>query len=121
MSDRRNSTGSLALLLRRALIGAALVLPLGLSAMPANAQAKATAQAVADHFSRVGAMTASFRCLGGIDVDAAALADFERLAGVRGTRLDLFDREQYRAFHGAEPPAGWREATSADIHQAFGQ
>ena len=70
--------------------------------------------------ARVGSMTASFRCLGGIDVDAAALADFERLAGVRGTRLDLVDREQYRAFHGVEPPAGWREATSADIHQAFG-
>ena len=29
--------------------------------------------------ARVGSMTASFRCLGGIDVDAAALADFERL------------------------------------------
>ena len=56
--------------------------------------------------ARVGAMTASFRFLGGIDVDAAALSDFERLSGVRGTRLDLFDREQYRAFHDAEPAPG---------------
>jgi hypothetical protein len=33
------------------------------------------------------------------------IADFERLAGVRGTVLDLLDREQYRDFHGTEPPA----------------
>lgn len=70
--------------------------------------------------ARVGTMTASFRCLGGIDVDAAAITDFERLSGVRGTRLDLFDREQYRAFHDAEPAPDWHEATAADIHQAFG-
>lgn len=37
-----------------------------------------------------------------------------------GTCLDLFDREQYVAFHGSEPPADWREATTADIHAAFG-
>ena len=35
--------------------------------------------------SRVGNLTASFRCLGGIDVDAAAIRDFGRLAGVPGT------------------------------------
>ena len=33
-----------------------------------------------------------------------AIADFEKLAGTRGTVLDLFDREQYRDFHGTEPP-----------------
>ena len=70
--------------------------------------------------ARVGNLTAAFRCLGGIDVDAAAVRDFERLAGVTGTRLDLFDREQYRAFHGTEPPADWREAVPADVHRAFG-
>ena len=70
--------------------------------------------------ARVGNLTAEFRCLGGIDVDTAAVRDFERLAGVTGTRLDLFDREQYRAFHGAEPPADWREAGPADVHRAFG-
>lgn len=60
------------------------------------------------------------RCLGGIDVDAAAIADFQRLVGVRGTVLDLFDRQQYRAFHGKEPPAGWHEAGTGQIHAAFG-
>jgi len=70
--------------------------------------------------ARVGTLEADFRCLGGIDVDAAAIKDFSRLAGVPGTCLDLFDREQYAAFHGHEPPSGWREATTADIQAAFG-
>ena len=70
--------------------------------------------------ARVGSLEADFRCLGGIDVDAAAIRDFSRMAGVPGTCLDLFDREQYRAFHGSEPPPDWREATTADIHAAFG-
>ena len=52
---------------------------------------------------RVGSIEATFRCLGGIDVDAAAIRDFPQLAGVPGTCLDLFDREQYLAFHGCEP------------------
>lgn len=69
---------------------------------------------------RVGNLQARFRCIGGIDVDPAAMRDFQRLAGVPGTVLDLFDRDQYRAFHGAEPPAYWSEATVADIHQAAG-
>ena len=70
--------------------------------------------------ARVGSLEADFRCLGGIDVDAAAIRDFSRIAGVPGTCLDLFDREQYRAFHGSEPPPDWREATTVDIHAAFG-
>lgn len=70
--------------------------------------------------ARVGSLQARFRCIGGIDVDPAAMRDFERLAGVPGTVLDMFDREQYLAFHGAEPPADWREATPADIHRAAG-
>lgn len=70
--------------------------------------------------ARVGNMVGRFRCIGGIDVDAAAMRDFERLAGVRGTVLDLFDRDQYRDFHGSEPPAGWREAGPADIRAAAG-
>lgn len=70
--------------------------------------------------SRVGNMAARFRCIGGVDVDAAAIADFSRLAGVHGTVLDMFDLDQYRAFHGAEPPAGWRECGPADIRRAAG-
>ncbi|MBF3239575.1 DNA cytosine methyltransferase, partial [Pseudomonas aeruginosa] len=48
------------------------------------------------------------------------LRDFERLAGVPGTLLDLFTRDQYIRFHGTEPPAGWREATPEDIRRAAG-
>jgi site-specific DNA-cytosine methylase len=69
---------------------------------------------------RVGNMQAKFRCIGGIDVDAAAIRDFNRLANATGTVLDLFDRSQYEAFHGRPPPAGWVEATTADIHCAAG-
>lgn len=70
--------------------------------------------------ARVGRMTARFRCLGGIDNDPAACRDFEKLAGAPATCLDLFSREQYRAFHGHEPPPDWREATAADIRRAAG-
>jgi site-specific DNA-cytosine methylase len=70
--------------------------------------------------ARIDNLQARFQCLGGIDVDPAGLADFERLAGVPGTLLDLFDRDQYRAWHGCEPPPAWREATVTDIHRAFG-
>lgn len=69
---------------------------------------------------RVGSMVGKFRCIGGIDVDAPAIRDFERLTGTRGTVLDLFDREQFVAFHGMEPPAGWREAGPAEIRAAAG-
>ncbi len=67
---------------------------------------------------RVGNVEAEWVCLGGIDVDPAGLRDFERLAGVPGTLLDLFTRDQYIRFHGTEPPAGWREATPEDIRRA---
>ncbi|WP_129138828.1 DNA cytosine methyltransferase [Modicisalibacter coralii] len=70
--------------------------------------------------ARVGTMEARFRCIGGIDSDPAAIADFGRLTGTPGTVLDLFDRDQYQAFHDAEPPADWREATPADIQAAAG-
>lgn len=69
---------------------------------------------------RVGNTRAKFRCIGGMDVDAAAIRDFQRLTGTAGTVIDLFDRDQYRAFWGEEPPATWREATTADVHRAAG-
>ncbi|WP_374557722.1 DNA cytosine methyltransferase [Aquitalea pelogenes] len=69
---------------------------------------------------RVGNLQARFRCLGGIDVDAAAIRDFNSIVGVPGTVMDLFDRQQYIDFHGKEPPASWREATPADIRHAMG-
>lgn len=69
---------------------------------------------------RVGSVQGKFVCVGGIDVDAGAIANFERMTGCKGTVMDLFDREQYIAFHGHEPPAGWREMTPADIRAAYG-
>ncbi len=59
-----------------------------------------------------GPLTARFRCLGGVDVDPGAVRAFTAYTGVLGTHLDLFSMEQYRAFHGAEPPASWREASA---------
>lgn len=70
--------------------------------------------------ARHGRLTAKMRCLGGVDVDPVAIADFERFVGVHGTVLDLFDEEQYRAFHGCPPPRGWREATPMDILASAG-
>jgi site-specific DNA-cytosine methylase len=70
--------------------------------------------------ARVGQLQAKFRCIGGVDVDPAAMRDFGRLAGVPGTVLDMFDREQYRAFHGREPGPDWREATPQCIQRAAG-
>lgn len=70
--------------------------------------------------ARVGNLVGEFECLGGIDVDPAAIKDFKRLTGVDGTVMDLFDRDQYIAFHGREPNSHWREATTADIKRAAG-
>lgn len=69
---------------------------------------------------RVGNMVGRFECAGGIDVDAGAIANFEKLTGAKGTVLDLFSREQFIAFHGKEPQRDWREATPADVFAAFG-
>lgn len=69
---------------------------------------------------RVGNMVGKFRCIGGVDVDAPAIRDFERLTGTRGTVLDLFDSSQFKAFHGVEPPATWREAGTMEIRAAAG-
>lgn len=66
----------------------------------------------------VGNVQAHWECLGGIDVDPAGLRDFERLAGVPGTLLDLFTRDQYTRFHGQQPPAGWSEASADDVRRA---
>lgn len=68
----------------------------------------------------VGNLQAEWQCIGGVDVDPAGLADFERLSGVKGTLIDLFTRDQYIRFHGKEPPPEWREATPEDIRRAAG-
>lgn len=70
--------------------------------------------------ARVGNTEAKFQCLGGIDVDPSAIADFQRLTGTPGTVLDMFSRDQYTAFYEHEPPSEWKEATPADIQAAAG-
>ena len=60
------------------------------------------------------------RNIGAIDVDSAACEDYRNLTGSDITCMDLFDREQYRTFHGKEPAADWKEATPADIRRAAG-
>ncbi|WP_407059212.1 DNA cytosine methyltransferase (plasmid) [Ralstonia syzygii subsp. celebesensis] len=70
--------------------------------------------------SQVGAKTATWKCIGGIDNDAAAARDFRQLVGVPCTVMDLFTRQQYIAFHGTEPLHGWREATAEDVRRAAG-
>ncbi|WP_334067299.1 DNA cytosine methyltransferase [Burkholderia cepacia] len=70
--------------------------------------------------SHVGTMTGTWRVLGGIDNDPAACRDFRTIVGVPCTLQDLFTRAQYTAFHSAEPPAGWREATPEDVRRAAG-
>lgn len=47
----------------------------------------------------LGNLQADWQCLGGVDVDSAELADFERLSGVKGTLIDLFTHDQYIRFH----------------------
>ncbi|MRW82923.1 DNA cytosine methyltransferase [Pseudoduganella sp. FT26W] len=70
---------------------------------------------------QVGNMAATLRCIGGIDVDPAAIRDFDNAGpGRPGTVMDLFTRAQYTAFHGKEPPTGWREVGAADIRRAAG-
>lgn len=68
----------------------------------------------------LGPVQAEWRCLGGVDVDPAGLRDFQMMTGVPGTLMDLFTREQFIAFHGQQPPAGWKEATAEDLRRAAG-
>src|SRR5690606_38983818 len=58
--------------------------------------------------------------LAGIDVDPEACQDFVNITGAPAIRMDLFSREQYKDFHGKEPPPGWEEATPFDIWRATG-
>lgn len=68
----------------------------------------------------MGKLFGKFRCIGGVDVDPAACIDFEDMAGVKATLVDLMDEIQYRAAHNCEPPRDWRPATPDDIWRAQG-
>ncbi len=69
---------------------------------------------------RVGNLVAEFKCAGGIDVDAGAIANFEMMTGAKGTVMDLFDEEQFVDFHDRAPPPGWMPAMPMDIFNVFG-
>ena len=56
----------------------------------------------------------------GIDSDPEACSDFQAITGAPAAQMDLFSREQYRDFHGEDPPAGWEEVTPFDIWRATG-
>lgn len=62
----------------------------------------------------------AIRSIGAIDSDPLACEDYRNFTGSPITCMDLFDRAQYEAFHGHEPPADWREASPADIREAAG-
>ncbi len=70
--------------------------------------------------ARVDHLHATLHCIGGFDSDPRCVRDFTRNVGVPATLLDAFDRTQYIAFHGHEPPPEWKEATPADIRRAAG-
>src|SRR3546814_6397505 len=57
----------------------------------------------------------------GIDVDAGAMRNYQKMTGHPGTVLDLFSLEPYRAWNDNDPPPGWKEATPLDIWLAFGR
>lgn len=63
-------------------------------------------------------MVGQFRTLAGVDCDPEACEDFENLTGAPAVHMDLFARDQYKAFHGQEPPEDWQEVTPEDLLQA---
>lgn len=58
--------------------------------------------------------------IGAIEINPLACADYRMFTNSPITCRDLFNLEQYRMFHGHEPPAGWKEAIAADILAAAG-
>ncbi|WP_271270261.1 DNA cytosine methyltransferase [Aliamphritea hakodatensis] len=70
--------------------------------------------------ANIGTLQGKPRCLGGIDVLPDAIHNFEQQTGAPGSVMDLFDRDQYIDFHGAEPAADWQEITPEDIRKAAG-
>lgn len=59
-----------------------------------------------------------FHTLGGIDCDAETCEDFQNLTGAPAIRMDIFERRDFVAYHGKEPPPGWREVTPYDLREA---
>ncbi|WP_308722472.1 DNA cytosine methyltransferase [Paenibacillus polysaccharolyticus] len=61
-----------------------------------------------------------FKVLCAIDSDPVACRNHDLITGEdTSVCMDLFERWQYEAWHGHEPPEDWREVTAWDIWQAF--
>lgn len=78
-------------------------------------------------------MEGQFQTMGAIDNDPLACEAYEQLTGDPATCWDLFDREQFIAFHSkppskkhpnglrVEPPSGWRPIMPEDLRARFGK
>lgn len=63
----------------------------------------------------------SWECIGAVDSNADAVERFNRYCQHPVAHLlDLFNEDQYRRYHGHEPPAGWQEVTPADLRAIAG-
>ncbi|MDS1141757.1 DNA cytosine methyltransferase [Pusillimonas sp. SM2304] len=67
---------------------------------------------------RIPGMEGKFVYVGGMDIDAVAVRDCDKLGGYPTTVRDLSSREQFIAINGHEPPAGWMEVTPDDVRAA---
>lgn len=62
-----------------------------------------------------------YKILCSVDFDPVACRNHDIITGEQtAVCMDLFDREQYRKWHGQKPPDNWHEVTALDIWQAFG-
>ncbi|MGW8822246.1 DNA cytosine methyltransferase [Paenibacillus lautus] len=69
-----------------------------------------------------GGKVYKFKVLCAIDSDPVACRNHDLITGEEtAVQMDLFQRWQYVAWHGHEPPAEWQEVTPWDIWQAFKQ
>ncbi|MFB5268192.1 DNA cytosine methyltransferase [Paenibacillus enshidis] len=73
-----------------------------------------------DALVEYGGETGRFENIIGIDADPGACQNYEAITGSKSVCMDLFSREQFIAFHGVEPPEGWREVTGRDLLAACG-
>jgi site-specific DNA-cytosine methylase len=62
-----------------------------------------------------------YKIICSIDYDPVACKNHDLVTGERtSVCMDLFDRDQYRKWHGQEPPDTWKEVTPWDVWAAFG-
>ena len=67
---------------------------------------------------RIPGLQGNFVYVGGMDIDAVAVRDCDKLGGYPTTVRDLASREQYIAINRQEPPPGWAEVTADDVRAA---